>query len=85
MVRGNQGVIGKIIAGLPAIAILSRAGFNSELIVANLFQSLFTAKIFFSGLHREVAQQKLNLFQLAQAPWQRRAHDLRRSNPACRD
>src|SRR5260221_6993831 len=46
-------------------SLLSRAGFNSDLVVHGLSQSLFTTEIFFSGLHRDVAQQKLNLFQLA--------------------
>src|SRR6266849_3877960 len=39
--------------------------FNSYLVVDGLSQSLFTAEIFLRGLHRDVAQQKLNLFQLA--------------------
>src|SRR6266849_6897400 len=39
--------------------------FNSYLVVDGLSQSLFTTEIFFRGLHRDVAQQKLNLFQLA--------------------
>ncbi len=43
----------------------SRAGLDSDLVVYGLSQSLFTTEIFFSGLHRDVAQQKLNLFQLA--------------------
>src|SRR5260370_24929080 len=38
---------------------------NSYLVVDGLSQSLFTTEIFFRGLHRDVAQQKLNLFQLA--------------------
>ena len=44
---------------------VSRARFNSNLVVHGLSQSLFTTEIFLSGLHRDVAQQKLNLFQLA--------------------
>jgi len=39
--------------------------FNSYLVVDGLSQSLFTTEIFLRGLHRDVAQQKLNLFQLA--------------------
>src|SRR6266436_2840874 len=58
---------------------VSRAWFNSNLVVHGLSHSLFAAEIFFRGLHRDVAQQKLNLFQLAPALWQRRARDLRRS------
>lgn len=51
--------------GIAFCSRFSRAGFNSDLVVDGLSQSLFTAEIFFSGLHRDVAQQKLNLFQLA--------------------
>ena len=29
-------------------------GFNSDLVVDGLFQSLFTAEIFFGGLHRDM-------------------------------
>src|SRR5258708_10866715 len=39
--------------------------FNSYLVVDGLSQSLFTTEIFFRGLHRDVAQQKLNLLKLA--------------------
>src|SRR5580765_396745 len=46
-------------------SVFSRAGLNSDLVVDGLSQSLLTAEIFFSSLHRDVAQQKLNLFQLA--------------------
>ena len=46
-------------------SLFSWTGFNSDLVVDGLSQSLFTAEIFFSCLHRDVAQQKLNLFQLA--------------------
>src|SRR2546430_13183489 len=38
---------------------VSRARFNSNLVVHGLSQSLFAAEIFFRGLHRDVAQQKL--------------------------
>src|ERR1700730_18133391 len=44
---------------------VSRDRFNSNLVVHGFSQSLFAAEIFFSGLHRDVAQQKLNLFQFA--------------------
>ena len=44
---------------------LAENRFNSYLVVDGLSQSLFTAEIFFRGLHRDVAKQKLNLFQLA--------------------
>jgi hypothetical protein len=46
-------------------SLFSRAGFDSDLVVDGLSQSLFAAEIFFSGLHGDVAQQKPNLFQLA--------------------
>jgi len=46
-------------------SLFSRTGFNPYLVVDGLSQSLFAAEIFLSGLHRDVAQQKLNLFQLA--------------------
>jgi len=32
--------------------------FNSYLVVDGLSESLFTAEIFFSGLHRDMAEQK---------------------------
>ena len=60
-------------------SLFSRAGFDSDLVVDGLSQSLFAAEIFFSGLHGDVAQQKPNLFQLAPALWQRRAHSVRAS------
>jgi hypothetical protein len=42
-----------------------RARFNSDLVVYGLSQSLFASKILFRGLNRDVAEQKLDLFQLA--------------------
>jgi hypothetical protein len=34
-------------------------------LLATVENCMFAAEIFFSGLHGDVAQQKLNLFQLA--------------------
>jgi hypothetical protein len=63
--RSNQGLIRKRIAGLsPFVYPLSRDGFNSNLVVHGLSQSLFAPEILFRGLNRGVAQQKLDLFQL---------------------
>jgi hypothetical protein len=56
--KKNSRIIGNLLA-------LSQARFNSELVVDSLPQSLLTAEIFFGGLHGDVAQKKLNLFQLA--------------------
>jgi hypothetical protein len=42
-----------------------RSRFNSDLVVDRLSQSLLAAEVFLSSLHRDVAQQKLNLFQFA--------------------
>ena len=36
--------------------------FDSYFIVDGLSQSLITTEVFFRGLHRDVSQQKLNLF-----------------------
>jgi hypothetical protein len=44
---------------------LSRARFNSNLVVYGFSQTLLAAKILFGGLHGHVAQQELNLFEFA--------------------
>ena len=51
----------------PAIGVFSTSGFHRFCATKpdRLSQSLFTAKIFLSGLHRDVAKKELNLFQLA--------------------
>lgn len=57
----------KRIAGVQTICLLFHASGSVPILslTASLSRCLFTAEIFLSGLHRDVAQQELNLFQLA--------------------
>lgn len=41
------------------------AGFNSNVVIYGFAEPLLAAQIFFGGLHRDVPQKELNLFQLA--------------------
>ena len=62
----SQGVIRKKNSRIIAVCSpFSRDGFNSDLVVHGLSQSLFASEILFRGLNRDVAQQKLDLLQLA--------------------
>jgi len=63
--RSKKGCHRKNSGTIRVCSLFSRTGFNSDLVVDGLSQSLFAAQIFLRGLDRDMAQQKLNLFQLA--------------------
>ena len=55
------------IAGKPVVPVesISRAGFNADAIIYRETNALLRSKISFRGLDRDMAQQHLNLLQLA--------------------